>query len=354
MSAETSQIHGKHLVNAVLSELTSLRKSEGLTLAKASRCEVLLELPATVREMKRAGLPEPFSHEQRVVVLVRLLHEQTARGGDLPSQALRNAFAIGSQSDPGTLTQRRNDFAVQSSVSVHAVRDYEDTKLRELAFRLIGLGFEVASTTELPLDDHVRIDLTPTTERHRLRLHRVDRTCRYVSGRTPSSLLTSLTFEALEDDVEEFETYVLYTGGTEHLDFEAIDGCEVRLEKPDMDVTDNLLVNKVRFDRRLSKGQMHRMSYRASFKPGASEPLPFLYWNVSSPTYLLVDCIEFADDACPEIVRTTVATGPERLYSGLAAPKALTPRKGFVINTVTHPTVGYTYSMFWDWPDNSA
>lgn len=101
---------------ALVAELRALRRGRGLTLAR------LAESPAVMEALGRPPVKEAYN---------KLVDAIESLGKDVKALALRNAYAIG-MSAPGTLTRRRNDFAVEYRYNVETVENYENRMVDEL------------------------------------------------------------------------------------------------------------------------------------------------------------------------------------------------------------------------------
>ncbi len=76
---------------------------------------------------------EALSTEQLYAYLLRELH---SLDDTIAAEALRNAYAVGQEGNPRSLTYRRTDFAAQHSRHADTVKAYENQAIRELALCL--------------------------------------------------------------------------------------------------------------------------------------------------------------------------------------------------------------------------
>jgi hypothetical protein len=102
------------------SELRSLRRGVGLTLAKLGGSPAILAA---------LGTNDPREAHRRLVAAVDQL------GGRIQVQALRNAYAIGMR-DPRNLTVRRGDFSQFNNRHADTIEAYENEAIDELAAAL--------------------------------------------------------------------------------------------------------------------------------------------------------------------------------------------------------------------------
>ena len=106
--------------DALVQELRRLRKGRGLSLARLQDCTALRGLVAS-------------NDTQDAYRLVLATVESL--GADLAARAVKNAYAIGMK-EPGTLTQRRSDFAVINQRHVDTIESYENQMIDEIVARM--------------------------------------------------------------------------------------------------------------------------------------------------------------------------------------------------------------------------
>lgn len=184
----------------------------------------------------------------------------------------------------------------------------------------------------------------------RLRFRSVDRTCLFTRGHVPASVAAICTVEALVDGVDSHETNLVYSGDVSQLRVDGVDGCTVQYHQPQWPLSSSIFAVKYRFERALSKGEVHRFVYRISVEDNAYEPQPFLYWSVYHPTELVTQRVQFAPDAVPDHVSTFVTLGPERIAHALPSVDDLVPDDRLVSFSVSKPEIGRTYGLRWVWP----
>jgi len=120
------------LHEAVVREIQWLRKGDGLTLRRLRSTPALLYLVSGCAGAQR-------STERAVVEAERLLRSELANLGEsFDAKALRAALGVDGDSDLGTLTQRRCDFAEAAGKHPDTVEIHENRAVQELALRLLA------------------------------------------------------------------------------------------------------------------------------------------------------------------------------------------------------------------------
>ncbi len=342
MRVETGDVN---LARAVAIELTQLRRNEGLTRVKLAQCKTLLDLPCVTRELQHNA-----TTEARAIKAMRLIASLLAQDRNLRYLAVRNAFGLDANDDPGTLTRRRSQFSKEHDVSVDAVRDWERDGIHELSLHLIELGMRdegVARSGTRPLT-HAPPLAVAGDEDYELFICSVDLMYRYENGRQPSTRLEIRTVEALIDGVQGYVYQLLYSGDPAHVSAESIDGCKVHTSKAPWGEE---IIVRVEFDRALVRGERYRFIYRLNIRPGPREPQPWVFTTVLRPTQLVTLRVQFSPDLVPGTVSTfssLVRTDPTFMQT----LDELSPLQGHVEARFPVPRLGITYGLHWEWPEN--
>jgi hypothetical protein len=147
-------------------ELQQFRKGQGLTYWKLKEAVQLKNVVA-----RHIGLPEEELSAGQLHAY--LLYEIEKLGNSPMTEALRQAFAIDSPDGSQTLTQRREDLALQLGRHPDTIKAYENQALKELSYRLgrtdsrgavvAPVRWEVAPT-EQPLPTHLKALKNAATE----------------------------------------------------------------------------------------------------------------------------------------------------------------------------------------------
>jgi len=122
-------------------ELRVLRKGSGLAAWKLQDTTNLRTAVAHHLDEE----PQALSIEQ---VYAYLLHEIKELGNNDSAKMLRNAYAIGQEEHPGSLTQRRADMSIDANVHPDTVKAHENRAINALVIKLMAHG-----ATKAPFPD---------------------------------------------------------------------------------------------------------------------------------------------------------------------------------------------------------
>jgi len=120
---------GNNNESMILTELQQLRKGSGLTAWKLQTVTEVRKAVARQLGVQPTGLAMGQLHAY-------LLYEINELGDGNRAKALRNAYAIGQEHRPGSLTTRRADFSLQIDRHADTIKAYENQALKQLAHRL--------------------------------------------------------------------------------------------------------------------------------------------------------------------------------------------------------------------------
>jgi hypothetical protein len=142
----------QHSYEGLSDDLQGLRKGPGLTLKNLERATTLLEVLACKAQAESGSPLLQFSVAEARSLL---LNELNRLGESIEAQALRNAYAVGLERNPGTVTQRRSNFAGENRLSARTIENYENEQITELARRLEPFIPSQASTpaAESPVEN---------------------------------------------------------------------------------------------------------------------------------------------------------------------------------------------------------
>lgn len=161
--------------------------------------------------------------------------------------------------------------------------------------------------------------------------------------------MTICTVEALEGEVDYYDSNLWYSGGCSGVTAEAIDGCQVETSTPHWALAKTAQRVRYCFDRPIKRNETYRFVYRVTIDQRASEPEPFLYKSICHPTDELVQRVHFAPDVEPDEVWAFVSRGPQRIADDLLSPTRLVPDGGGVTSSVSRPAVGLSFGLRWRW-----
>lgn len=131
----------KKVNNILQKELYSLRKGEGLTIAKLEHLSLLPNIIARTTGM-------PLQHTSIDQLQTYIIHEIDRLPNGVEAMALNNAFALGWR-DPGTLTRRRQALAQKLDKHADTIEAYENRAIATLARRLASYTAR-AETPRIP------------------------------------------------------------------------------------------------------------------------------------------------------------------------------------------------------------
>lgn len=135
-------------------ELRVLRKGSGLTAWKLQDASNLRD--AVARHLDEES--QALSIEQ---LYVYLLHEIKELGNNDSAKMLRNAYAIGQEEHPGSLTRRRADMSLDANVHPDTVKAHENRAITTLVSRLMT----DESTKQVPTSTQEEAVRTPGISR---------------------------------------------------------------------------------------------------------------------------------------------------------------------------------------------
>lgn len=327
-------------------DLQRVRKGDGINPARLAQCTVLPDLQC-VRQ--RLAPEEREDRGLRVTEACKWLRtEILLLRDDAKGEVLQREFAVGLERNPKTLGERRRDLASDRSAAapLETVRTHGDQMLSLLHSHLVDLERESRKQPERMAES-----LLPATAPFEYLT--IDGIYRFTDSRVPIELHDSRVVRSHVDQLDTLYGRHLYTGGSDGVHFEILDGAEADSEyEPRVSAT-GLLVHRLKLVPPLAKNRVRRIVTRTVVDDRSTVPQPFVSTTAEVFTGAIRITTEFPKGDAPRFVERFVSWAYEVPIPLDFVPLVEVPVEGGRAEVrFDKVEPGVSVGMRWKWPSS--